>query len=477
MKISKKIITILMIIAISMPIYSGTTLAEEGDKITLFSNESCPVYLQFKGRDEVTPYVKNIHNGKEYPAYRLDSLLRAGVDVGKTCEVEAPLDYNYSTTWRLVINGFPYKTPEELGCNNEMEAFVATENALSLKTSSGKTMEDYTPVGEAGERVLNAMKLIYEQAENCTEDFSYAKLNIKPIKQSWKQDDTDGRYLYKEYSVSAECKFGDYTISLEKLENDLPIGIKIVDKNNEEKTQFKENENFKIRLPINSLESAGSCKIKTSAIAEVKRVKVSRRNQECDQRYAIVLDKYEQSTGEYEEKYQKNNTKIVIQEQDMETTEKLQGAQFDILDSENHIVYSGLQTDEEGKIEIKNVSPGKYYIKEIKAVEGYMPVEELTEVEVKFNEEAVIKISTKRIQKDTDENLKQGETQETPPTNLEEEEKDKNQEQNNEEENKKNTQTQKPQITVEKIKHDIEQGTLENTTETQKTKKLPITGK
>ena len=55
MKISKKIITILMIIAISMPIYSGTTLAEEGDKITLFSNESCPVYLQFKGRDEVTP--------------------------------------------------------------------------------------------------------------------------------------------------------------------------------------------------------------------------------------------------------------------------------------------------------------------------------------------------------------------------------------------------------------------------------------
>ena len=161
----------------------------------------------------------------------------------------------------------------------------------------------------------------------------------------------------------------------------------------------------------------------------------------------------------------------------METTEKLQGAQFDILDSENHIVYSGLQTDEEGKIEIKNVSPGKYYIKETKAVEGYMPVEELTEVEVKFNEEAVIKISTKRIQKDTDEDLKQGETQETPPTNLEEEEKDKNQEQNNEEENKKNTQTQKPQITVEKIKHDIEQGTLENTTETQKTKKLPITGK
>ena len=130
-----------------------------------------------------------------------------------------------------------------------------------------------------------------------------------------------------------------------------------------------------------------------------------------------------------------------------------------------------------GKIEIENVLPGKYYVKETQAVEGYMPVEELTEVEVNFNEEAIVKISTKKIQKDIDEDVNQGETQETPQIDSEEKEKEKDQEQNNERENKNDTQTQKPQITVEKIKHDIEQATSENVIETQKTKKLPITGK
>ena len=35
--------------------------------------------------------------------------------------------------WRIVVNGYPYRTPEQMGLNNADEAYIATETShLSL---------------------------------------------------------------------------------------------------------------------------------------------------------------------------------------------------------------------------------------------------------------------------------------------------------------------------------------------------------
>ena len=34
--------------------------------------------------------------------------------------------------WRIIINGYPYKTIEELGCNSKEEAFTATKQAIAI---------------------------------------------------------------------------------------------------------------------------------------------------------------------------------------------------------------------------------------------------------------------------------------------------------------------------------------------------------
>ena len=55
------------------------------------------------------------------------------------------------------------------------------------------------------------------------------------------------------------------------------------------------------------------------------------------------------------------------------------------------------ETDENGEIEIKQVLPGKYFIKEIKAPEGYELNEEIAEISLKLNEKKTITIQNNKI--------------------------------------------------------------------------------
>lgn len=50
--------------------------------------------------------------------------------------------------WRLVVNGYPYKTIGELGCANKEEAFTATKHAI-YSYIHGNNPNDYTAIGEA----------------------------------------------------------------------------------------------------------------------------------------------------------------------------------------------------------------------------------------------------------------------------------------------------------------------------------------
>ena len=65
--------------------------------------------------------------------------------------------------WRYLINGYPYKTIEQLGCATKEEAFTATKQAIYCYIH-GNDINDYEPIGEAGVRTINAMKQIIANA-------------------------------------------------------------------------------------------------------------------------------------------------------------------------------------------------------------------------------------------------------------------------------------------------------------------------
>ena len=91
--------------------------------------------------------------------------------------------------------------------------------------------------------------------------------------------------------------------------------------------------------------------------------------------------------------YPKNETKIIIVKKDNETGEKLANVEFELLDENKNVVYSGLKTDEEGKIEINNIIPGIYYVRETKGIEGYTKYEQLINFELDLHEQITIEVN------------------------------------------------------------------------------------
>ncbi|EUJ47581.1 SpaA isopeptide-forming pilin-related protein [Listeria rocourtiae] len=70
----------------------------------------------------------------------------------------------------------------------------------------------------------------------------------------------------------------------------------------------------------------------------------------------------------------------MLTKRDSETKEALPSVAFQLFDDKGKIIKDRLITDENGQIKVENLAWGKYFFKEVKALEGYV----LDEKEVAF---------------------------------------------------------------------------------------------
>lgn len=294
--------------------------------------------------------------------------------------------------WRRVINGYPYKSIEELGVASKEEAFTATKQAIYCYIH-GNNPSDYEAIGEAGQRTLNAMYSIINNANNSSETKLSSTIGINKLDNEWKQDEINKEYVSKTYSVTANANIKSYKIAITK-ENAQDIGgIKVTDMQNNEKSEFSANETFKVLVPIKNMTETGTFKLTVEGQVQTKPVSYGVAPNSGYQDYALTAATYEDGTGEKSDEYPENETKIIIIKQNEETKEKLEGVEFELLDENKRVVYSDLKTDADGKIEIKNLIPGKYYLRETKAKEGYETYEELIELQVTLHEQYTVTVN------------------------------------------------------------------------------------
>ena len=152
---------------------------------------------------------------------------------------------------------------------------------------------------------------------------------------------------------------------------------------------------------------------------ETKPVFYGKAPNEQVQNYALTTFSYEDISSELIQEYNQNETKIEIEKIDEETEEYLQGAVIEILD-ENKEILQTVITDEKGKIEIKQILPGKYYIREVEAPEGYEVNDKLIELEINLNEQKYVKIENKKIVVEIPEPVIEDEPIEELPETVEE---------------------------------------------------------
>lgn len=387
-----KIILIMLVIAITnIALLINTVQAvEEGGQITIYTKGYFDRIIK---KDEII--VKTAHavyqeNGKEYPVYCLDRELHGVGDYIATYDVANQGKLTDLGLWRVIINGYPYKTPEQLGAVDEQEAYTATKQAIYCYIYKTR-LEQYSAINDAGIRVINAMKTIIENADNSTEDFNNTDIEICQS-EKWDVDEIENKYISKQYEIKSNINISKFTLNLENQQQ----GSKVTNLENQEKSEFNSNEKFKILIPIDSLEESGEFKVKIQTQMETKPIFFGKAPNGDLQDYALTAFSYEDVDTELLQEYEENGTEIIIQKQDKETEESLKKAKFEIMDKDQKVIRVA-ETNEKGQIILDKLMPGTYYIREVKAPDGYALDMELQQIDINLNEKIILKVDNSKI--------------------------------------------------------------------------------
>lgn len=396
----KNIITKAMVI-VSMLILSAlgfinSVYATNINTANIYAVRDCGNLLTYRGTPVKVTYVEYINEGNHYPAYCMDKTKVGAETNSYNVSIEGAV--SDVGLWRRIINGYPYKSIQELGVANAQEAFTATKQAIYCYIH-GNNPSDYGAIGEAGQRTLNAMHTIINNAQNSKESKISSTIKINKNPDSWKQDENEKNYVSKVYSVSAGANIQNYKIILSRKNNQDIGGIKLTDIDNKTKTEFSPNEKFKILVPIKEMKEKGNFELKVEAKISTKPVLYGIAPNSSYQDYALTGATYEDGTGNIQDEYLKNETKIIILKQDEDTNEKLEGVEFELLDENKNVVYNGLKTDKDGKINIENIIPGRYYIRETNTKDGYLRFEDLIKIDINLNEQMTVTVNNKKEEK------------------------------------------------------------------------------
>lgn len=387
---------VLAIIILNFLNFTNSVIASNLDTANVQAIGDCGSLLKYKGIIVKTTYIAYEDNGKLYPAYCMDKTKPGAEEGSYTVSIDKAIQD--VRLWKIITNGYPYKTIEELGVASKEEAFTATKHAI-YSYIHGNQLSDYTPIGEAGQRTLNAMYKIINDANNSKEIQISNQVDIQRLQEYWEQDNVELHYVSKRYKVNANTRIDNYKVRVIDENGQIIDGIKITDENNNTKIEFNANEIFKILIPIKNMTGDKTIQIHIETKIETKPILYGRAPNSNLQDYALTADTYEDGTGNIKDNYSRNETKIIIEKQDKETKQKLQGVEFQLLDENKNVLYTNLQTGSDGRIKIENIIPGTYYIKETRTVSGYEIYEDLIEVNVNLNEEITVVVNNQKEEK------------------------------------------------------------------------------
>lgn len=384
----KKLISIISIIVILIGLIPiSSKAAVPIDTAYIYANKKTNGLLMWNGLKIHTHMAVYKKDGKEYPAYCMNREL-PGVEIGRSQTVDVKQLVNNTKIWRAIINGYPYKSISELGCNTEEEAYLATKQAVYCMITN-RDVNEYSAIGEAGERTLNALRTIVNNARNSNQTKVSSELTVNEQEKLWKIDSLDGEYISKTFSVTANTSMSKYKVNVKNLNIE---GYKLVDQNNKGKTEFTNSEKFKILIPIQEVKQDGNFSIEVSAQVATKPVFYGESRDSALQSYALTGYTYEDGTGSKKVYYTKNETKIIIRKTDDKTGKKLEGVEFELLDKDQNKIYTEITTNKDGIATIDNLLPGIYYIKETRTLEGYQLYSKLIKVELELNEETTVNV-------------------------------------------------------------------------------------
>ncbi len=290
---------------------------------------------------------------------------------------------NNQMVWRVLLNGFPYKTPAEMGVPDERSAFAVTKQAV-YAVLDGRDTSRYSGVDEIGNQMADAVRRLVDIGRNGTQTYQDPVINVSSISPAG-VDSIDSNYISQTFNVSSEVNMKDINVILDTFS--APTGTKVTDINNNERTNFDKGENFKILVPRENIKDEITVQFTLSGQCETYPILFGKAPNDNVQDYVLTTDPFVVSTAKSQMNY-KPSVDIEIDKissGESEITgkgegEPLEGAKFNVK-SEDGSFNKDYYTDANGKITLSNMDIQKYIITELESAKYYL-LNKDTQVEV-----------------------------------------------------------------------------------------------
>ena len=290
---------------------------------------------------------------------------------------------NNQMVWRVLLNGFPYKTPAEMGVPDERSAFAVTKQAV-YAVLDGRDTSRYSGVDEIGNQMADAVRRLVDIGRNGTQTYQDPVINVSTISPAG-VDNIDSNYISQTFNVSSQVNMKDINVILDTFS--APTGTKVTDINNNERTNFDKGENFKILVPRENIKDEITVQFTLSGQCETYPILFGKAPNENVQDYVLTTDPFVVSTAKSQMNY-KPSVDIEIDKissGESEITgkgegEPLEGAKFNVK-SEDGSFNKDYYTDANGKITLSNMDIQKYIITELESAKYYL-LNKDTQVEV-----------------------------------------------------------------------------------------------
>ena len=292
---------------------------------------------------------------------------------------------NNQAVWRVLLNGFPYKTPEQMGLPDERAAFVVTKQAV-YSVLDGRDTSRYSGTDDIGNIMANKVRELVDIGRNGTQTYQDPVVTTNAISNAG-VDSKDSTYVSQTFVVDSQVNMKDIRVILNGMS--APEGTKIVNENNVEQSTFNKGEHFKVLVPRKNIVGDINVQFSITGQAETYPILFGKAPNENVQNYVLTTDPfiltnskasmYYKPTGDFElEKITNKDSELT----GATAGTGLKGAVFTIK-SKDGTFSREMTTDEYGKFKLSGLELKEYIVSEKLAPDYYLKGKD-TEFEFKL---------------------------------------------------------------------------------------------
>ena len=384
----KKLMAIIMVLIIFIGNIQNIVLAKQiGDSAKLKKIGDCHTNIQFKfssgWSDVKCHYIGYTDGGNTYPAYCISHGLD-GVDELGSYSVDLTKILDDEKIYRVIINGFPYKSASQLGVEDDYDAYMATKQAVNCVMLGRDVRAVYRGNNSAGNKVVDAIYNLTQIGRNGSQTFSTPNINISRVGEVVES----GNNFIQEFKVNSSIQMSTYDIVATA---NMPSGSYIADTSGNARTNFSAGNNFELVIPKSSMNRDINTTINITTKCKTYPVFFGKTTVSGSQNYAISSDPYGDYAGKTTLNVKTNTGVIKINKTDDETHKPIQGVTFQLLKEDGTIV-ANTTTNENGVATFSSLYRGKYILKETATNEKYILNTKEFEVDVEYNKTTTVDI-------------------------------------------------------------------------------------